>query len=103
MAIVSMTVFFRTKLHHSTVADGTIYLGSLFFTVVCIMFNGFGELSMTIFRLPVFFKQRDLLFYPAWAFSLPTWILSVPMSLVESALWASITYFVTGYAPGYER
>ncbi|KAE8701519.1 putative Suppressor of protein silencing 3 [Hibiscus syriacus] len=26
------------------------------------------QLALTIFRLPVFFKQRDFLFYPAWAF-----------------------------------
>jgi len=29
-----------------------------------IMFNGFSELAMTITKLPVLFKQRDL-FYPA--------------------------------------
>lgn len=103
MAAVSMTVFFRTKLHQDTVADGTIYLGSLFFTVVSIMFNGFGELSMTIFRLPVFFKQRDLLFYPAWAFSLPSFVLSIPMSAVESSIWTVMTYYVTGYAPEASR
>jgi hypothetical protein len=103
MAAVSMTVFFRTKLHQETVADGTIYLGSLFFTVVCIMFNGFGELSMTIFRLPVFFKQRDLLFYPAWAFSLPSFVLSIPMSALESSIWTFMTYYVTGYAPEASR
>lgn len=103
MAAVSMTVFFRTKLHQDTVADGTIYLGSLFFTVVCIMFNGFGELSMTIFRLPVFFKQRDLLFYPAWAFSLPSFVLSIPMSALESSIWTFMTYYVTGYAPEASR
>ncbi|KAG0577997.1 hypothetical protein KC19_5G197200 [Ceratodon purpureus] len=103
MAAVSMTVFFRSKLHQETVADGTIYLGSLFFTVVCIMFNGFGELSMTIFRLPVFFKQRDLLFYPAWAFSLPSFVLSIPMSAVESSIWTFMTYYVTGYAPEASR
>jgi len=99
MAAVSMTVFFRSSLHRETVADGTVYLGALFFTVVCIMFNGFGELSMTIFRLPVFFKQRDLLFYPAWAFSLPSFVLSIPMSALESSIWTCMTYYVIGFAP----
>ncbi|KAK4837912.1 hypothetical protein QYF36_009466 [Acer negundo] len=31
------------------------------------MFNGFAELSIAIMRLPVFYKHRDLLFYPAFS------------------------------------
>lgn len=99
MAVVTMTVFFRTQLHQRSVEDGILYLGSLFFAVVVIMFNGFGELSLTIDRLPVFFKQRDLLFYPAWAYSLPTLVLSIPISVLESGIWTIMTYYVTGYAP----
>ncbi|TQD71630.1 hypothetical protein C1H46_042844 [Malus baccata] len=93
MAFISMTLFCRTDLHKNTVDDGGIFMGAMFFAVVIIMFNGFSELAMTIMKLPVFFKQRDLLFYPAWAYSLPTWILKIPISFVEVAVWVIMTYY----------
>jgi hypothetical protein len=98
VAFIAMTVFLRTKLS-PTFEDGNYYLGALFFSLVIIMFNGFAEMSLTIFRLPVFFKQRDLLFYPAWAYTLPTFILRIPQSVIESGLWVVLTYFVIGFAP----
>jgi len=63
------------------------------------MFNGFAELSMTIQKLPVFYKQRDLLFFPPWAFSLPIWVLRIPISLLEAGIWVFFTYYVIGYDP----
>ncbi|MCO5565028.1 hypothetical protein L7F22_018698 [Adiantum nelumboides] len=98
VAFIAMTVFLRTRLNQ-TLADGNYYLGALFFSLVIIMFNGFAEMSLTIFRLPVFFKQRDLLFYPAWAYTLPTFVLRIPQSVIESGLWVSLTYYVIGFTP----
>ena len=72
MSFLTMTVFFRTEMHKRSVEDGGIYTGALFFGVTTIMFNGFSELSMTIAKLPVFYKQRDFLFYPSWAYTLPS-------------------------------
>jgi hypothetical protein len=86
-------------MHHDSVNDGGIYAGALFFSVIINLFSGMAELSMTIARLPVFYKQRDLLFYPAWAYALPVWILKIPISLVEVAVWVSITYYVIGFDP----
>ncbi|XP_056166397.1 pleiotropic drug resistance protein 1-like [Syzygium oleosum] len=103
MAFISMTLFLRTKMHRDTITDGGIYIGALFFTVTTIMFNGMAELSMTIAKLPIFYKQRDLLFYPAWAYALPTWILKIPITFVEVAVWVFITYFVIGYDPNVGR
>ena len=103
MALIGMTLFFRTEMRRDTVIDGGVYLGALFFTLVIIMFNGFSELAMTIMKLPVFFKQRDLLFYPAWAYSLPTWILKIPITFVEVAIWVVLTYYVMGFDPYIER
>ncbi|WOK99145.1 hypothetical protein Cni_G07857 [Canna indica] len=103
MALTTMTVFLRTKMHRETVADGGIYLGALFFGAVMIMFNGFAETSMTIMKLPVFFKQRDLLFYPAWSYAIPTWILKIPISFVEVAVWVFMTYYVIGFDPNVGR
>jgi hypothetical protein len=102
-AFISMTVFFRTKLHQKTIGDGTEYLGALFYAIASIMFNGFGDLAILITRLPVIIKQRDLLFYPAWSYSLATIVLNIPITLVQSVVWVSMTYYVTGYAPEASR
>lgn len=98
-----MTLFLRTEMHRSTVEDGGIYMGALFFAVITIMFNGFSELSMTIMKLPVFYKQRDFLFFPAWAYSLPTWILKIPITFIEVGIWVFMTYYVVGFESNIER
>lgn len=102
VALISMTVFFRTTLHQN-MEDGQLYMGAVFFGVVIIMFNGYAELSMAIFRLPVFYKQRDLLFYPAWAYALPSLVLSIPSSIAEAGIYSCISYYVIGYAPEASR
>ena len=94
-----MTVFLRTEMHHSTVNDGVIYMGALFFCLFMVMFNGFSEMAMTIYKLPVFYKQRDLLFFPPWAYSLPSWVLKIPISFMEVAVWVGLTYYVIGFDP----
>lgn len=54
---------------------------------------------MQIERLPVFFKQRDNYFFPAWTFVIPTTIMRLPVSFVESLVWTVITYFEIDLAP----
>ncbi|KAF9617021.1 hypothetical protein IFM89_033091 [Coptis chinensis] len=103
MAFIASTLFLRTEMSRDNVADGGIYTGALFYTLLIIMFNGFSELNMTIAKLPVFYKQRDLLFYPSWAYSLPTWVLKIPITFVEVAVWVFFTYYVIGYDPNVER
>ena len=98
-----MTLFFRTKMHRDSVTNGGIYVGALFFTIIMITFNGMAELSMSIAKLPVFYKQRDLRFYPAWAYGLPTWILKVPIAFVEVAVWVILNYYVIGFDPNVGR
>nr|TKR97408.1 hypothetical protein D5086_0000214010 [Populus alba] len=103
MALISMTLFFRTEMHRDTVTDGGIYTGALFFTAIMIMFNGMSELSMTIAKLPVFYKQRDLRFFPSWAYAIPQWILKIPVAFVEVGAWVFLTYYVIGFDPNVER
>lgn len=98
-----MTVFFRTEMKHGQLEGAGKYYGALFFSLINVMFNGVAELAMTINRLPVFYKQRDFLFYPAWAFALPIWVLRVPLSLLESGLWIILTYYTIGFAPAASR
>ncbi|KAK9266397.1 hypothetical protein L1049_025254 [Liquidambar formosana] len=103
MAIIAFTVFLRTEMKAGRIEDAAKFWGALFFSLINVMFNGMAELSMTIIRLPVFFKQRDFLFYPAWAFSLPIWFLRIPISLVESGIWVILTYYTIGFAPAASR
>ncbi|KAL0401568.1 UNVERIFIED_CONTAM: Pleiotropic drug resistance protein 2 [Sesamum latifolium] len=103
MALFTFTVFFRTTMKSGQTDDGGKFYGALFFSLLNVMFNGMAELAMTIFRLPVFFKQRDALFYPAWAFALPIWLLRIPVSLMESGIWIILTYYTVGFAPAASR
>ncbi|OMO57948.1 hypothetical protein COLO4_34962 [Corchorus olitorius] len=102
-AVIVATVFARARHHHSTVADGTVYLGALYFVLNTVTFSGFFELPLTIDKLPIYYKQRDLLFYPSWAFSLPTSILGIPISIFEVAIWVAITYYAVGFDPNVTR
>lgn len=74
-------------------------MGALFFTTLMIIFNGFSELTLTIFKLPIFFKQRDLLFYPAWTYTVPSWILKIPITFLEVGGFVFTTYYVIGFDP----
>ncbi|BFG42849.1 hypothetical protein CerSpe_291230 [Prunus speciosa] len=103
LALITMTLFLRTEMHRDSVSDGGIYAGALFFSLVAVMFNGLAELSMTVAKLPVFYKQRKLLFFPPWAYALPAWILKIPITCLEVGVWVFITYYVIGYDPNVER
>ncbi|KAK3161259.1 hypothetical protein QOZ80_1BG0074790 [Eleusine coracana subsp. coracana] len=103
MSVISMTLFFRTKMKRDSVTDGGIYIGALFFGVLMIMFNGFSEMALTVFKLPVFFKQRDLLFFPAWSYTIPSWILKIPITFIEVGGYTFLTYYVIGFDPNVGR
>ncbi|XP_072974963.1 ABC transporter G family member 41-like isoform X2 [Typha angustifolia] len=98
VATITGTVFLRTNMGVDML-HANYYMGSLFFALLLLMVNGFPELAMTASRLPVFYKQRDFYFYPAWAYAVPASILKIPISLIESIIWTSITYYVIGYSP----
>ncbi|KAH6772588.1 pleiotropic drug resistance 9, partial [Perilla frutescens var. hirtella] len=98
IATVTMTVFLRTQMHVDLV-HANDYLGALFYSLVILLIDGMPELTMTIARLPVFFKQRDLHFYPAWAYAIPATILKIPMSLLAAVVWTSLTYYAIGFSP----
>ncbi|BFG42856.1 hypothetical protein CerSpe_291300 [Prunus speciosa] len=102
MALITMTVFLRIDMHRDSVTDGGIYAGALFYSFVTVMFSGMSEISMTIAKLPVFYKQRDLLF-PSWAYALPIWILKIPITFLDVSVWVFITYYVIGFDPCVER
>ncbi|GMP94686.1 hypothetical protein CsSME_00044052 [Camellia sinensis var. sinensis] len=103
MAFITMTVFLRTGMPRNNLDDGGIFMGALFFVLIMIMFNGYSEITLSIMKLPVFYKQRDFLFFPAWAYSLPTWILKLPITVVEVGIWVFLTYYVIGFDPDVGR
>ncbi|KAL5545908.1 hypothetical protein UlMin_005595 [Ulmus minor] len=103
LAIISLSVFFRTEMPVGTLQDGRKFLGALYFSLLTMMFNGIIEMALTVLRLPVYYKQRDFLFYPAWAFALPIWLLRIPLSFVESGFWVVLTYYTIGFAPSASR
>ncbi|XP_027162642.1 pleiotropic drug resistance protein 3-like isoform X1 [Coffea eugenioides] len=98
IASVAMTVFLRTRMGVD-VLHANYYLGALFYALVILLVDGFPELSLTVARLSIFYKQRELYFYPAWAYAIPSAILKVPFSLLEAVVWTSLTYYVIGYTP----
>lgn len=103
MAIITATVFLSKRMKTNNEADGSVFIGSLSFAVLTNIFNGFAELALIIQRLPVFYKQRDLLFHPPWAFTLPIFLLAIPISVLESTIYTAITYYTIGYAPEASR
>ncbi|CAI5963188.1 unnamed protein product [Closterium sp. NIES-65] len=77
IALVTMTIFFRTMLDIS-LQDGNYYLCAMFFELIMMLFNGFTELTLLVLRLPIFYRQRDTFVYPSWAWEVPMELLSLP-------------------------
>ncbi|KAK9802906.1 hypothetical protein WJX73_004507 [Symbiochloris irregularis] len=98
LALISATLFFRTRLHR-TLDDAALYQGFTFFALLVMLFNGLSEMTFTVQRIHTFFKQRADKFYPAWSFVLPTTVLRLVYSLTESLIFSCITYFVVGLVP----
>uniref|UniRef100_A0A0E0C2X7 ABC transporter domain-containing protein n=2 Tax=Oryza meridionalis TaxID=40149 RepID=A0A0E0C2X7_9ORYZ len=96
LLFVAMTVFWHNNMRHDSVDDGGIYLGVLFFFVTETMFSNMCDLGGTIMKLPLFFKQRDV-FYPAWAYTFLTWILKIPITLIQVTIWVTMTYYPIGF------
>ncbi|KAI3766553.1 hypothetical protein L2E82_16617 [Cichorium intybus] len=103
IAFICTTLYLRTTMHHRNEQDGSIYVGALLNSLLINMFNGFADLSLIIMRLPVVYKQRDLMFHPSWAFTLPAFLLRIPICMLESIMWCGIYYFGVDLAPDASR
>ncbi|KAK3404527.1 hypothetical protein EUGRSUZ_K00830 [Eucalyptus grandis] len=102
VAIITVTVFLRPRMKVD-LAHADLFMGSLFYALLRLMINGLPELAMTVSRLGVFYKQRDIFFYPAWAYTIPAAILKIPLSLLDAFLWTAITYYGVNYSPEPQR
>uniref|UniRef100_A0A2N9IF51 ABC transporter domain-containing protein n=1 Tax=Fagus sylvatica TaxID=28930 RepID=A0A2N9IF51_FAGSY len=87
----SFLYIFKATQMDIDVLHGSYYMGALFYALV--------NSTMTIERLEIFYKQKEFCFYPAWAYAIPSSVLKVPLSFVESLVWTSLTYYVIGYSP----
>ena len=54
-----------------------------------LLFDGFAEETLTVQRLPGFFRQRDNMLYSAAAYVWPTTIIRIPYSLLCALLWCA--------------
>ncbi|RZC04317.1 Pleiotropic drug resistance protein 3, partial [Glycine soja] len=93
VAFVAMTVFIRTQMAVD-VLHGNYFMGSSFYSLIILLVDGFPELSMTVSRLAVIYKQKELCFFPAWAYTIPSAVLKIPLSLLESFIWTTLSYYV---------
>ncbi|KAI8531792.1 hypothetical protein RHMOL_Rhmol11G0163100 [Rhododendron molle] len=96
-ASISTTVFLRSGAGIDVI-HANLYLGASFYAIIVLFFDGLPELSMTVARLPIFYKQRDLCFYPAWSYAISSTILKLPLSLLAGLIWTSLTYYGIGYS-----
>ncbi|KAJ0079429.1 hypothetical protein Patl1_24278 [Pistacia atlantica] len=81
----SFIYVFKTTQMDIDVLHATFYMATLFFGLLILLIDGIPELSLTTARLPVLFKQKELCFYPAWAYAIPATILKIPLSVLPSA------------------
>lgn len=98
IGFIAMTVYLRTGSTRDTL-HANYLMGSLFFSLFKLLADGLPELTLTISRISVFCKQKELYFYPAWAYAIPSAILKIPISFLESLVWTFLTYYVIGYSP----
>ncbi|XP_050220408.1 pleiotropic drug resistance protein 3-like [Mercurialis annua] len=98
LSAFAMTVLLGSRLSVD-VLHANDYLGAMFFALILLLVDGFPELPMTVTRLAVFHKQKELCFYPAWAYAIPATILKIPVSFLEAFVWTSLTYYVIGFSP----
>ncbi|KAD4889306.1 hypothetical protein E3N88_21379 [Mikania micrantha] len=103
ISFICTTLYLRTTMHHRNEIDGSLYVGALLDSMLINMFNGLADLSLIVMRLPVVYKQRDLMFHPSWAFTLPAFLLRIPISMIESTVWTIILYWGIDLAPDASR
>ena len=48
MAIIAATLFLRTHLHPNSIAEGQLYSGFLFFSLLQMFFSGIAEMTFAV-------------------------------------------------------
>ncbi|KAG2452157.1 hypothetical protein HYH02_003189 [Chlamydomonas schloesseri] len=86
----------------SMVAARTLF-GCCFMSVLFMSFGGFPQIPITLEQKKVWFKHRSSAFYPAYAQGLAMALSQLPLSFIESGVFAVVIYFMTNFyrEPGY--
>jgi hypothetical protein len=99
IASIAATLYLRTRMHHDTINNAAVYLGALFFILLFSMTAVFPELTFITLRLPVYYKEKELFLYPAWALTLPMFLLRIPWTILEAGVVSTVVYYVIGFSP----
>ncbi|BFI27868.1 ATP-binding cassette, subfamily G (WHITE), member 2, PDR [Marchantia polymorpha subsp. ruderalis] len=99
IGLVGMGMFIRPRMHRHDLQNAQLFNAAQFFGLTNTLFNGYADLALMVARLPVFFKQRELYFFPGWSFALSFFVLGVPVTFLEVPAWVALTYYPIGYAP----
>ncbi|XP_057537682.1 ABC transporter G family member 39-like [Amaranthus tricolor] len=103
LGLVVASAFCEDKKHDDRIEDGTVQMGALFILLVTIILSGLAVIPMTINKLPVYYKQKNFLFYPSWAYSFPSLIPGMIFSMIEVLILVLTTYFIIGFDPNFFR
>ena len=57
VGVITGTLYLRTRLHPTNIADGTLYEAAIFYSLIGLMFDGFVEMNLTV----------STPFHPPWA------------------------------------
>lgn len=91
-AFVVGTLFLQEA--KSSVADGQLFLGVTFFSLLFMMVEAFPDGAMLVEMLPTFYKQRDARYFPAWTFAAAVFGLRLPWLFVDSTVWSCMVYWM---------
>ncbi|KAJ1295672.1 hypothetical protein BS78_01G240500 [Paspalum vaginatum] len=84
VGVITCTIFLRTRVQPVDEQNGNLYLSCLFYGLVHMLFN-------------------ETIPFILHAFSIPNWILRIPYSLIEAAVWSCVVYYTVGFAPTADR
>ncbi|KAL0407829.1 UNVERIFIED_CONTAM: Pleiotropic drug resistance protein 1 [Sesamum radiatum] len=48
-------------------------------------------------------QTKGYVLFPPWAYAIPSWILKIPVTFLEVAIWTFLTYYVIGFDPNVGR
>ncbi|PSC69376.1 ATP-binding cassette transporter isoform B [Micractinium conductrix] len=95
MAFVVATCYLNVG--KDTLDNGNILMGASFYSLIFMLIGGTVEMHLITERLPVFWKQREMRFFPGWCFALPSFLFRLPYALLDATLWSLITYWAVGF------
>eukprot|EP00798_Chlamydomonas_sp_ICE-L_P016439 gene16439-22657_t len=76
-----------------SINNANMYMSACFFSTYFMLIGGFAEVPTFVTRLPVFYKQRNYKFFPAWVFVVAGAANRIPDNILMVTLWTLIVYW----------